>query len=94
MLNLTNAFIVKKTGTRIIYELDQMMKLRHSPLSQTPPANLVYVEGITKGVEMNKNQNLKNIMDLNNNRFSPKPQKIVEGKCLPAVEKQSLSFKI
>lgn len=36
-------------GTRIVYDRTFMMNLRNSPLSQTPPTNLHYVEGIFKG---------------------------------------------
>lgn len=36
-------------GTRIVYDRSFMMHLRNSPLAQTPPKNLQYVDGIIKG---------------------------------------------
>jgi len=59
-------------GTRIIYEIEHMKKLKNSPFSQTPPRNLPFIPGVTKGTEFNKSSPLLN--DLNNN----KPVKIVE----------------
>ena len=34
-------------GTRIIYERAFLMKMRHSPLAKTPPANLPVIPGVT-----------------------------------------------
>ncbi|XP_071952297.1 eukaryotic translation initiation factor 4E-binding protein 2-like [Antedon mediterranea] len=34
-------------GTRIIYERNFLMQMRNSPLAQTPPKNLPYIEGVT-----------------------------------------------
>lgn len=41
-------------GTRIVYDRSFMMHLRNSPLSQTPPKNLQFVEGIIKGGEVSQ----------------------------------------
>jgi len=35
-------------GTRIVYDRSFMMHLRNSPLSQTPPKNMHFVDGIVK----------------------------------------------
>ena len=74
-------------GTRIIYELDHMMRLKHSPFSQTPP-NLPFIPGVTKPTEFNKGTPLL-INDLNNNK--PAKPKIVEGTCSSP---QTLSYLI
>jgi len=63
-------------GTRIIYELDHMMRLKNSPHAKTPPKNLPFIPGVTKGIEFNRTSPLM-INDLNNNKISAKP-KIVE----------------
>lgn len=34
-------------GTRIIYDRDFLMKVRQSPLAQTPPKNLPNIPGVT-----------------------------------------------
>ncbi|KAJ9052983.1 hypothetical protein DSO57_1009894 [Entomophthora muscae] len=36
-------------GTRIIYDRKELLNLRNSPLSRTPPVALAFVPGITKG---------------------------------------------
>jgi translation initiation factor 4E binding protein 1 len=35
-------------GTRIIYDRKQLLSLRDSPFSQTPPASLQFIPGVTK----------------------------------------------
>jgi len=35
-------------GTRIVYDRSFMLHLRNSPLSQTPPKNMHFVDGIVK----------------------------------------------
>lgn len=34
-------------GTKIVYDRNQLLFLRQSPLSKTPPINLVYIPGVT-----------------------------------------------
>eukprot|EP00697_Spironema_sp_BW2_P015762 gnl/Spiro4/6730_TR3473_c1_g1_i1.p2 gnl/Spiro4/6730_TR3473_c1_g1~~gnl/Spiro4/6730_TR3473_c1_g1_i1.p2 ORF type:complete len:136 (+),score=12.89 gnl/Spiro4/6730_TR3473_c1_g1_i1:49-408(+) len=34
-------------GTRIVYDRNTLMNLRNSPLSRTPPPNMVFIPGIT-----------------------------------------------
>jgi len=70
-------------GTRIIYELDQMMKLRHSPMSKTPPRNLPFIPGVTKATEFNQKPSML-ISDFNNNKLASKPLKIVEERSVDA----------
>lgn len=69
--------LLSPKGTRIIYEIEHMKKLKNSPFSQTPPRNLPFIPGVTKGTEFNKSSPLLN--DLNNNK--PVKPKIVEGGC-------------
>ena len=36
-------------GTRIVYERNFLMQMRHSPLAKSPPANLPSIPGVTVG---------------------------------------------
>jgi len=48
-------------GTRIIYERAFLMKMRHSPLAKTPPANLPVIPGVTVPKDgSNSNDSSKN----------------------------------
>jgi len=47
-------------GTRIIYERAFLMKMRHSPLAKTPPANLPVIPGVTVPKDSSANDKQEN----------------------------------
>ncbi|XP_031551734.1 eukaryotic translation initiation factor 4E-binding protein 1-like [Actinia tenebrosa] len=46
-------------GTRIIYDRKFLMELRNSPLSNTPPANLPFIPGVTSEDNAKPEENVK-----------------------------------
>ena len=45
------------SGTRIVYDRDFLLECQKLPLSQTPPANLPDIPGVTSHVDFHNQQN-------------------------------------
>eukprot|EP01091_Cochliopodium_minus_P020440 TRINITY_DN893_c0_g1_i1.p1 TRINITY_DN893_c0_g1~~TRINITY_DN893_c0_g1_i1.p1 ORF type:complete len:108 (+),score=29.95 TRINITY_DN893_c0_g1_i1:82-405(+) len=40
-------------GTRIVYDINSLLKLQNSPLSRSPPPNMSFIPGITQPKQSN-----------------------------------------
>ena len=65
------------SGTRIIYERAFLLRMRNSPLSKTPPANLPVIPGVTVPKDPNARKSPEK--ESNGNEMPQKLQTVTGG---------------